>query len=221
MQRLWGIITLLTLFLTVLPFAARGQDMDDWFKAAATGDIAAIQAELTQGTDIDLRNTKGETALLVATRHNRIEVAKLLIEAGADVNAQDNILDSAYLYAGASGYLEILEMTLAHGADLDSTNRFGGTALIPAAERGHVETVARLIEAGVDIDHVNKLGWTALLEAIILSDGGARHQQIIDLLIRAGANVNLADGDGVSPLQHARNRGYDQIEALLLAAGAN
>jgi ankyrin repeat protein len=111
-------------------------------------------------------------------------------------------------------------MTLAHGADLKSTNRYGGTALIPAAERGHVDTVRTLIEAGVDVDHVNNLGWTALLEAIILGDGAERHQQIVRLLVKAGADINLADRDGVKPLQHARSRGYREIEAILVTAGA-
>jgi ankyrin repeat protein len=116
--------------------------------------------------------------------------------------------------------MEILRATLAAGADLKSTNRYGGTALIPAAERGHVEAVATLIAAGVDVDHINTLQWTALLEAIILSDGGPRHVQIVRQLIAGKADVNLPDGEGTTPLQHARQRGYRQIEALLLAAGA-
>ena len=143
-----------------------------------------------------------------------------MIEAGADVTAKDRINDSPYLYAGARGHLEILTMTLAHGADLKSTNRYGGTALIPAAERGHVDAVRTLIESGVDVDHVNNLGWTALLEAIILGAGGERHLQIVELLVKAGADINLADRDGVKPLQHARSRGYREIEAILVAAGA-
>lgn len=158
--------------------------------------------------------------MLVATHGNRIEAARTLIEAGADVNAKDNISDSPFLYAGARGHLEILKLTLDHGADLKSTNRYGGTALIPAAERGHVETVDTLIKAGVAVDHVNKLGWTALLEAIILGNGGERHIAIVDLLLKAGADANLADNDGVAPLQHARNRGFGKIAGLLEAAGA-
>jgi ankyrin repeat protein len=67
---------------------------------------------------------------------------------------------------------------------------------------------------------VNRLGWTALLEAIILSDGGQSHQQIVKALIAAGADVNLADGDGVTPLQHARQRGYGAMASLLQEAGA-
>ena len=91
--------------------------------------------------------------------------------------------------------------------------------MIPAAERGHVEAVRTLITAGVEVDHINRLGWTALLEAILLSDGGPRHQQIVQLLLAAGANPNLADGDGVRPLQHAQQRGYTAIADLLRAAG--
>ncbi|MOA58587.1 Ankyrin repeats (3 copies) [compost metagenome] len=70
------------------------------------------------------------------------------------------------------------------------------------------------------LDHVNRLGWTALLEAIILSDGGPRHQQIVQLLVDAGADLQLADAQGVRPLQHAIARGHAETERILRAAGA-
>lgn len=186
--------------------------------AAQTNNIQAVKQLLSAGAPLEERDQSGSTALLVATRANAIDAARVLIDAGADVNAKDNIKDSAYLYAGARGHLDILKMTLAHGADLKSTNRYGGTALIPAAERGHVETVQTLVDAGVAVDHVNNLGWTALLEAIILGDGGTRHQEIVGILLNAGANPNLADRDGVTPLLHARQRGFAEIEGLLRAA---
>lgn len=189
--------------------------------AAARGDVPAIGRLLRAGAGMEARDASGSTALLVATRANRVEAARALIEAGADVNAKDRIGDSPYLYAGARGHLEILGMTLAHGADLRSTNRYGGTALIPAAERGHVDTVKTLVEAGVAVDHVNRLGWTALLEAVILGDGGERHRKIVAILLQAGADPNLADRDGVTPLQHARARGYREIERALRAAGGH
>ena len=188
-------------------------------EAATRGDTTALRQLLQQGAPVDGRDGAGRTALLAATHANQVEAARLLVAAGADVNAKDAIQDSPYLYAGARGLLEILQLTLAHGADLRSTNRYGGTALIPAAERGQVEAVRTLITAGVEVDHINRLGWTALLEAILLSDGGPRHQQIVQLLLAAGANPNLADGDGVRPLQHAQQRGYTAIADLLRAAG--
>ncbi|ODT66485.1 MAG: hypothetical protein ABS75_27320 [Pelagibacterium sp. SCN 63-23] len=211
------------LALALMAGAARGESMNalSLHQAAAANDVQRIEALLADGVPIDGRDGNGATALLVATHGNRIEAAAALIAAGADVNAKDGINDSPYLYAGARGHLDILNLTLAHGADLASVNRYGGTALIPAAERGHVDTVRRLIEAGVAVDHVNRLGWTALIEAVILGDGGERHQQIVALLLEAGAEPDLADADGVTPLQHARARGFDAIAALLEDAGAH
>ncbi|MGB6242807.1 MAG: ankyrin repeat domain-containing protein [Castellaniella sp.] len=199
-------------------FAGGAAPAADLHAAAMQDDAAAIKTLLAQGAALEARDASGATPLLVAAKANRVLAAQALLDAGADVNAKDHIQDSAYLYAGARGHLEILKMTLTHGADLKSLNRYGGTALIPAAERGHVETVRVLIQAGVAVDHVNNLGWTALLEAIILSNGGEPHQRIVDLLLQAGADPNLADGQGVTPLQHARARGYRDIEASLLAA---
>lgn len=188
-------------------------------EAAESGHTRTVERLLRDGADIEQRDWRGRTALLAATHGGRVETARVLIGAGADVNAKDAIDDSPYLYAGARGHLEILELTLAHGADLHSTNRYGGTALIPAAERGHVETVRRLIDIGVDVDHVNRLGWTALLEAVILGDGGERHQAIVRLLLEAGADQAIADREGVTPMEHARRLGYTGIEAILAEEG--
>ena len=190
------------------------------FAVAANNDTVTLRALLAAGVDIDTRDARGRTALLVATHHDAIESAALLIDAGADVNARDDIDDSPYLYAGAEGRLEILRLALANGADLGSVNRYGGTALIPAAHHGHVETVRLLLATDIEIDHVNNLGWTALLEAIILGDGSPTYVSIVRLLLEAGADAGLADGNGVTPLAHARSRGYDEIAGLLLQAGA-
>lgn len=124
------------------------------------------------------------------------------------------------LLAGASGYLDILKLALSARPNFKIYNRFGGTALIPAAERGHVEVVRELLKTDIDVNHVNRLGWTALLEAIILSDGGPRHQDIVQLLVAAGADVNLPDRDGITPLQHAKQKGYKEIAGILESAGA-
>ena len=188
--------------------------------AAERGDGASVARLIKDGASPKARDSAGRTALLAATQHNRIEVARELIAAGADVNAQDNIEDSPYLLAGARGHVEILRMTLAAGADLKSRNRYGGTALTPACHYGHVETVRELLKTPIALDHVNKLGWTCLLEAVILGDGGARHAEIVRLVVDAGASLNLADHQGITPLAHARQRGQRAIVAILERAGA-
>lgn len=88
--------------------------------------------------------------------------------------------------------------------------------LIPASERGHAAYVRELLRAtDIDVDHVNRLGWTALLEAVILGDGGRAHQEVIELLLAAGADVDLPDGDGTTALEHAERRGFADIAARL------
>ena len=189
----------------------------DLVEAAQRGDAAEIAQLLGQGAAVDARDGANWTALHHATEGSHIAAAVALIEAGADVNASDDTsMDhTPYLMAGARGYLEILSPMIAHGADLASTNGYGGTALIPACERGFVEVARILIEAGTELDHVNRLGWTALLETIILSDGGPAHQQIVAMLLEAGADPGLADREGVTPLAHAEARGFDSIAALI------
>ena len=188
--------------------------------AAGKGDLATVERLIAAGANVKARDTHGRTALLAATHANQVAVARALIAAGADVNAKDDIEDSPYLYAGAEGRIEILSMTLAASADLKSTNRYGGTALIPAAHHGHPEAVRILLGTAIDKDHVNKLGWTALLEAVILGDGGPVHTQIVRLLVDAGAIVNLADRDGVTPLAHAKRRGFRERAGILEQRGA-
>lgn len=190
-------------------------------EAAEQGNVGAIEKALSAGVKVDVRDASGRTALLLATHGNHVAAAKLLIASGADVNAKDDIQDSAYLYAGAHGRTEILKMTLAAGADLKSVNRYGGTALIPACHYGHVDAVKVLLGTKIDLDHVNRLGWTALLEAVILGDGGATHTEIVRLLLAAGAKPAIADREGVTPLQHARRRGYGAMAQLLESAAIN
>lgn len=211
----------LVVSLLLIMFAGKALASDnDLHRAAAANDAARITTLLKRGSPIDARDPAGRTPLLVATHADAVEAARALIAAGADVNAKDNIEDSPYLYAAAEGRLAILRMTLTAGANLRSVNRYGGTGLIPAAHHGHPDIVRELLKTSIDVDHVNRLGWTALLETVILSDGGPIHTEILKLLIEAGANVDLADREGVTPLAHAEKRGFREMVSLLKEAGA-
>lgn len=136
--------------------------------------------------------------------------------AGADPDAQDRREESPWLSTGVTGSVAMLRVLLPAGPDLTLRNRFGGISLIPASERGHVAYVREVLRVtDIDVDHVNRLGWTALLEAVILGEGGLAHQQVVELLLAAGATRDLPDGDGVTPLAHAERRGFAELAALL------
>ncbi|MEN0010613.1 MAG: hypothetical protein AAGC48_17865, partial [Flavobacterium nitrogenifigens] len=62
---------------------------------------------------------------------------------------------------------------------------------------------------------VNRLGWTALMEAIVLGDGGKKYQEIVQILKDAGSRLDILDNDGISPLQHAKKRGFKEIVKIL------
>ena len=217
-------LMIVVIICSLVQFAESGHSADitdqRLIQAVHRNDVPAIKRFLKEGVALDVQDSMGRTALLVAVDKNYIEAGTLLIEAGASVNVQDHQQDSPFLLAGARGNLELLQPMLKANPDFRLYNRYGGTALIPAAERGHVEVVKLLLGTPMDVNHVNRLGWTALLEAIILGTGGSKHQEIVRLLIAAGANVNLPDGDGIMPLQHARTKGFRGMVALLEGAGA-
>jgi hypothetical protein len=189
--------------------------------AAGRGDVAGVEAALDSGAAIDATDGHAQTALLLAVQRGDTDLARYLIARGADLNAEAGNHDTPWLLAGALGRSEMLAAMLDTGkVDYARRNRYGGNALIPACERGHVETVRLLLSRSkIDVNHVNNLGWTALLEAVILSDGGPHHIEIVKLLLAAGADPNIADSDGVTPLQHARDRRYDAIAAMIRGAG--
>src|SRR6185295_6063273 len=76
-----------------------------------------------------------------------------------------------------------------------------------------------LIAAKAPLDHVNNLGWTAVIESLVLGDGGKRHVATLKALVDAGANINLADRSGETPLTLAKRRGFKEMAAILEKAG--
>jgi ankyrin repeat protein len=187
--------------------------------AAERGRTTQVKQLIRGGADLETRDEQGRTALLLAVAGNHVASAKALLSAGASPNTRAANRDTPWLLAGASGRTEIVAAMLPLKPDLSLRNRYGGNALIPACERAHVETVKLLLTSGIDMNHVNDLGWTCLLEIVILGDGGPRHQQVAKMVLAAGADPNLADRDGVTPLAHARARSQDAVAALIEIAG--
>lgn len=185
-------------------------------QAVEKNNLKLVEQELQKGINVNTVGTKNRSLLLIATNNQNQEMAELLVKHGANVNQQADNLDSPFLYAGASGQTQLVKLFIENGARFDIFNRYNGSALIPACERGHVQTVHLLANTkNFPINHVNRLGWTGLMEAVILGDGSKKYQQIVQILKDAGADMNIPDHDGVTPLQHAERRGFKEIASII------
>ena len=191
------------------------------FKAVITRDHDKLKSLISSTKNIDARDDYGRTALHLAVYTANHDAMRSLVKAGANPDVLEHDYYDVVTIAAVANDLDTLRLSLKLGCSPKNvTSRYDGTALIAAAHLGHVEVVQALIDAGAPLDHVNNLKWTALIESIVLGDGGDRHTATLKSLVEAGANVNLADGRGQSPLALARRRGHTSMIKILLAAGA-
>jgi ankyrin repeat protein len=191
----------------------------------------------------------GMTALMLTAgsffANNRQSIAKLLLANGADVNQQGVGGKTAISCAALAGvgYRECVEVLIAAGADLDLRDDRGHTVLTMVAAAENYQMLNLLIQAGAstagldsiqliqaasngNLDRVRSLlsGKVNLdldRGAAIGKAAAAGHTEIVELLIRAGANVNLSDRSGFTPIASAAYAGYGDIVRLLVDAGAD
>ena len=203
------------------PSAAESAAYQGLHRAAHANDTDAIRKLAASGADVNARDRQGRTPVHVAAFASNEAALEALVRAGADMNALDGEAYDAVTIAAVANDVELMSRALALGNRAGNvTSRYDGTALIAAAHLGHVEVVRMLIAAGAPLDHVNNLHWTALVESIVLGDGGRNHTETLRALVQAGANLQLHDRYGQSPLQLARTRGHTEMIAILEAAGA-
>ena len=205
----------------VAPGAAEITRYSGLHAAAQQGDLAAVERLAASRASLEVRDALGRTPLHVATFAKQRDVIRALAKAGAELGALENDRYDAVTIASVADDEETLRVLLAAGASAKLvTSRYDGTALIAAAHLGHDGVVRQLIRAGAPLDHVNNLHWTALIESIVLGNGGVRHVATLRALVEAGASTRLADREGRTPLALAQGRGYDEMVAILLKAGA-
>ncbi|MGR3291589.1 MAG: ankyrin repeat domain-containing protein, partial [Paracoccaceae bacterium] len=177
--------------------------------AAHLGDSDAIHQLLDAGADVNLRDRAGRSPTHIATYASNDAALRVLAQSGADMNALENRAYDVLTIASVANDVDMVKLAIALGNRADLiTSPFRGTAPVSAAHLGHFKVIDLLISAGAPLDHVNNLNWTALIEAVILGDGGADHTATVRLLVKAGANVDIADANGLTPLNHAAALGY-------------
>jgi ankyrin repeat protein len=172
-------------------------------EAALIGSESVIRKLLAAGVHPDSPNPEGETALMLAVRTGRVEAAEVLINAGADVNAKERWAgQTALMWAGAQLQPEMVKLLLANGAEVDA--------------RSAVREWTRKVSSEPRPKELAQGGLTPLMFA-------ARTGCIecADLLLGAGADINLTDPYGVTPLVVATLNLQNDFAAHLVEKGAD
>jgi len=204
--------------------------------AAYEGDASRVAALLKQGADPHQGNRYGATPLGEASRRGDVEVMRLLLKAGADANEANAEGQTALMAVARTGNLAAAALLLQHGAKIDTRDHWGGqTALLWAAAQNQPSMINLLVAKGADVNaratvrdwqrrvtaegrpkDMNRGGMTPLLYAA--REG---HLESVRELLRAKAQVDLADPDGTTPLVLALMNGHWDIGKVLIDAGAD
>ena len=216
------------------------QKLTSLVAAAELGHIRCIEKLLKAGADVNAVDGNGYSALIQATENNFNDIVSILLQAGADVNMVDNYGDTALIHAAENGYDECLKLLIDGGADVNVTDSDGDAAASLAVLYGHDKCLRLLIGAGVDVNSI-KTTKTLTHEEIIRNEQGRVRiprvvpvgspllllavyegfDKCVNLLIEAGADVNVLPQYGEPAVVFAVRKAYPKCVAALVAAGAD
>jgi 26S proteasome non-ATPase regulatory subunit 10 len=165
--------------------------------AAVAGSADLVLALLESGARVSTADEAQWSPLHSAASAGHVNVCDLLLHARADVNARNESKSTPLHYALSKGHGAVAVRLLESGADPASVDVSGSTPLHRACSAGRVDavrTVCDVLRIGA-LNAVDRLGNTPLHNAALESNEG-----ICAALIDAGADINIRNHDGHTPL---------------------
>jgi ankyrin repeat protein len=158
-----------------------------------------------------VRNYSGE-AFRAAAHNGNIQLVRDALTSGIAVDVPDPVQGyTALLMAAYNGHQDVVELLLSHEAEVDVRDKAGKTPLMHACSGPFADAAARLIDAGANVNAMEWTeGFTPLMTAAALGQS-----DVVELLIRNGADRGMMDRDGDTALSHAKTAGHRQIVELL------
>ena len=122
-------------------------------QAARQGNLARVQALLSQGANVNATDVQNTTALIYAVQGGHREIVAILREFGADINKSKQPQGlSPLMLAAALNHSEILAQIIAAGANVNQVNQDGTPALMIATYKGHIAIAEQLLTAGARVN---------------------------------------------------------------------
>jgi uncharacterized protein len=179
-------------------------------EAIKAGDLAKVSELLHEDPrSASERTPDGVSCVSIAMYNGQRNIARLLADTRADLDVYE---------ACAVGSLDrVLELIEKDRAEVNSFSPDGFAPVALAAYFGHPQIVEALIQAGAD---VNARARNPMQVAAIHAAVSARDIQCVEILLRSGANPNLEQQQGFTPMQAAEANMDDAIMQLLTSYGA-
>ena len=149
-----------------------------------------------------------------------VKDVKQLLEAGVDVDLCDDQKNTPLLSAADQGRLKVVELLLQHGPDVNASNQYGHTPLTQACENGNDRIVELLLEHGAEVNPKSPaIDPLSMPIANAVRGKGPKRLRIVELLIAAGAKLDLVNKHGVCLLQWAATSTSPEVCKALIDAG--
>lgn len=185
-------------------------------RAAELGKIALFHYTLSQGANLHIQLKNGHNALAATAKNGHLELVSFLISKGANLETQEGVQGTPLIQAAGNGHVEIVKLLIAKGADVNAQTYQNNTALI-SPNKNSLEISQILVEHGAKIDHKGEYDRTALH----IAAGYHRPLALVDYLLSKGADINVQDHFGITPLHMAiQNRDFELVKHLI-KRGAN